>query len=34
MESAVKPAAEEIEKLVRAMDTEEPLSIRLNRDFE
>ncbi|HIT66594.1 MAG TPA: zinc dependent phospholipase C family protein [Candidatus Merdisoma merdipullorum] len=34
MESAVKPAAWEIERYVRAIATDEPLSIRLNRDFE
>ncbi len=34
MESAVLPAAAEIVKYVRAMDTDEPVSIRLNRDFE
>lgn len=34
MESAVSPAAEEIVKYVRAIGTDEPLSIRLNRDFD
>ncbi len=34
MESAVKPAAEEIVKYVQAVRTGEPLSIRLNRDFD
>ena len=34
MESAVKPAAEEIVKYVQAVRTGGPLSIRLNRDFD
>lgn len=34
MENAVKLAAEEIESYVRAIQTDEPLSLRLNRDFD
>ncbi len=34
MESGVRLAAEEIEAYVRAIETKEPLSIRLSRDFE
>ena len=34
MKNAVRMTAEEIEKYVRAVESDEPLSIRLNRDFE
>ncbi len=34
MENAVRMTAEEIERYVRVIDTDEPLSVRLNRDFE
>ena len=34
MDWAVKPAAEEIVNYVRAIQGEDPLSVRLNRDFE
>lgn len=34
MKNAVRMTAEEIEKYVRAVESDKPLSIRLNRDFE
>ena len=34
MKNAVRMTAEEIEKYVRAVESDEPLSIQLNRDFE